>query len=146
MKAKEQLQKEYLLLQKQLFWLELSYKEVKIIRLQDTYEVNQYTAFETLSTRYIKSIEFLLNKSFVSICNYEFESTYTHQELINNIQKRKLIDTDDGFRQLYDLRVKLEKEYISDNLTNHFEELYFSSKLLITTINNTLNYINKAIR
>ena len=66
--------------------------------------------------------------------------------LIKHAQNRKIITNIDDFRDLYDLRIKLLDEYSMDKLSNHFEELYFSTKLLITTINKTLDYINKIIR
>lgn len=144
--SKEKLQKDYLLLQKQLFWLELSYKEVKKIKLQKTYEVNEYTAFETLVSRYIKNIDFLLQNSFISLDNYEFKIQYSQNELIKNAICRKIIDTEDSFRDLFSLRTKLLNEYILDNVVNSFEELYFNTKILIIVINNTLDYINKLIR
>ena len=146
MTYKERLQRDYLLLQKQLFWLELSYKEAKKIKLQDSYELEQHTVFETLSTRYIKSIDFLLQNSFVSLDNYEFKIQYSQIELMNNAQNRKIFDSVDSFRDLYTLRINLLNEYNIDKLSNYFEELYFNSKLLIKTINNTLDYINKVIR
>ena len=146
MTYKERLQRDYLLLQKQLFWLELSYKEAKKIKLHDSYELEQHTVFETLSTRYIKSIDFLLQNSFVSLDNYEFKTQYSQIELMNNAQNRKIFDSVDSFRDLYTLRINLLNEYNIDKLSNHFEELYFNSKLLIKTINNTLDYINKVIR
>ncbi len=143
---KERLQKDYLLLQKQLLWLDLAYKDVKKIKLQDKYEVEDYIIFETLATRYIKSIEFLLEDSFIAIDNYEFKRQYSQMTLIKHAQNRKIITNIDDFRDLYDLRIKLLDEYSIDKLSNHFEELYFSTKLLITTINKTLDYINKIIR
>ena len=143
---KSQLQEEYLLLQKQLFWLDLSYKEVKKTKLQDSYEVEQYTIFETLSIRYIKSIDFIIEKSFIAIDNYEFKKQYSQNDIMQNAQNRKIFDNIDNFRDLYTLRTKLINEYKIDNLRDHFEELYFNTKLLIKTINNTLDYINKVIR
>jgi len=143
---KQELERDYLLLQKQLFWLDLSYKEAKKTKLKEKYDFEQYQVFETLSTRYCRSIEFLLQKSFVSLDTYEFKNQFSQIELIQNAANRKIIKNTDEFRDLYSLRIKLLNEYNIDNLTNYFEDLYFNTKLLIVTINKTLDCINKAIR
>jgi hypothetical protein len=146
MTYEQRLQKDYLLLQKQLFWLELAYKDVKKVKLQDNYEVDQFMLFEILHIRYIKSIDFLLMNSFISLDNYEFKNQFSQIELINNVVNRKIIENTDIFRDLFSLKIKLQNEYEIDKLKNHFSDLYFNTKILIKIINNTLDYINKVIR
>jgi len=82
------LQQDYNLLKKQLFWIKLSYDECKIIGIKKEYHIDEFGKFETLCSRYSRSIDFLIRKMFRTIDSFEFENQGTLVDVVNNAHKR----------------------------------------------------------
>ena len=55
------------LLEKQLFWVEISFNECTSIGVKSEYTVEEFGKFETLCSRYSRGIDFLIRKLFRSI-------------------------------------------------------------------------------
>lgn len=140
---KEKLFRDYNLLKKQLFWIQISYDECKIIAIKDTYEVDEFGKFETLCSRYSRGIDFLVRKIFRTLDEYEFENQGTLVDVVNNAHKRNLFDDVEVLRVMKDIRNTIVHEYIEDELVEVFEEVLEYSKLLIEIINNTIRYIEE---
>lgn len=139
------LKQDYILLQKQLYWLDISTKQCKKISIKSEYSIEEFGNFETLCSRYSRSIDFLIRKIFRTIDEYEFENQGTLIDVVNNAHKRELFQDIQTLRLMKDLRNTIVHEYIEDRLTDVFEEVLEYSEALIEVINNTLNYINNAI-
>ena len=129
------------LLEKQLFWIDISFKECLEIGLQKEYSIDAFGRFETLCSRYARGIDFLIRKIFRTLDEYEFENQGTLVDVVNNAHKRELFEDIEELRIMKDVRNTIVHEYIEDELTEVFEEVLEYTQKLIEIMNNTLNYI-----
>ena len=139
----EKLIEDSTLFKKQLDWLQYSLNECQEIGIKSSYTVEEFGKFETLCSRYSRSIDFLIRKLFRSIDAYEFENQGTLIDIVNNAHKRGLFESVDELRLMKDVRNSIVHEYIEDDLREIFEEVIRYSKKLITIGNNTLQYIER---
>jgi hypothetical protein len=142
---KEKLTQDYTLLKKQLVWLDISTTECKQISIKQEYTIEEFGKFETLCSRYSRSIDFLIRKIFRTLDEYEFENQGTLIDVVNNAHKRELFEDITTLRLMKDLRNTIVHEYIEDDLVDVFEEVLEYSDILINIMNTTLIYIQKAI-
>jgi uncharacterized protein YutE (UPF0331/DUF86 family) len=131
------------LLIKQLRWIEISFNECQKIGIKNDYTIDEFGRFETLCSRYSRSIDFLIRKIFRTIDEYEFENQGTLIDVVNNAHKRGLFENIDELRVMKDIRNTIVHEYIEDALLDVFEEVLEYTEKLILIINNTLTYIDK---
>ena len=140
---KEKLLHDYVLLEKQLSWVEISYNECTTIGIKQVYIVDEFGRFETLCSRYSRGIDFLIRKIFRTLDEYEFENQGTLVDVVNNAHKRRLFEDIDELRIMKDVRNTIAHEYIEDELSEVFEEVLQYTQVLIKIIHNTLKYIEK---
>lgn len=139
----EKLLQDKKLLQKQLFWIEISYSECKKIGIKKEYSTDEFGKFETLCSRYSRGIDFLIRKIFRTLDEYEFENQGTLVDVVNNAHKRGLFENIEELRIMKDVRNTIAHEYIEDDLRVVFEEVLEYTEKLINIINTTLLYIEK---
>ena len=142
-KVFDNLDESYQLLEKQLFWIELSYTEAIEIGIKEIYSIEEFGKLETLCSRYSRSIDFLIRKIFRTLDEYEFENQGTLIDVVNNAHKRGLFDNVDELRIMKDIRNTIVHEYIEDDLVEVFDEVLEYSLKLIIIIKETLKYIEK---
>lgn len=138
---KEKLAQDFILLKKQLVWIDLSFVECKNIGIKKKYTVEEFGKFETLCSRYSRTIDFLIRKIFRTLDEYEFENQGTLVDVVNNAHKRGLFDNVDELRVMKDVRNTIVHEYIEDDLVEVFEEVLEYSAKLIVIVNSTIKYI-----
>ena len=129
------------LLEKQLFWIDISYTECIRIGIKENYEIDEFGKFETLCSRYSRGIDFLIRKIFRTLDEYEFENQGTLIDVVNNAHKRGLFESIETLRIMKDVRNTIVHEYIEDELVDTFEEVLQYTKELIKIIKTTLKYI-----
>jgi hypothetical protein len=139
----EKLAQDKILLKKQMFWLEISLNECTQIGIKKEYSVDEFGCFETLCSRYSRSIDFLIRKIFRSIDEYEFENQGTLVDVVNNAHKRGLISNVEEMRLMKDIRNTIVHEYIEEALMEVFEEVLTYAQKLMTMMQNTLEYQEK---
>jgi len=138
---KEKLLSDTKLLERQLFWIEISFDECSKIGIKKKYSIDEFGKFETLCSRYSRGIDFLIRKIFRTLDEYEFENQGTLIDVVNNAHKRRLFDDIDELRIMKDVRNTITHEYIEDELIEVFDEVLSYTKKLIEIIHNTLYYI-----
>lgn len=131
------------LLEKQLFWINISFEECSKIGIKKEYSIDDFGKFETLCSRYSRGIDFLIRKIFRTLDEYEFENQGTLIDVVNNAHKRGLFEDIEELRIMKDVRNTVVHEYIEDDLVEVFEEVLQYSETLILIIKNSLNYIEK---
>ena len=130
--SKENLAVNIKLLKRQIYWLEISYNETKNIGIKQQYNVDEFGKFETLSSRFSRSINFLVRKVYRSIDEYEFETQGTLIDVVNRAHKRGLLDDIEEIRMIKEIRNSIAHEYVEDGLLVIFEDvLNYTSKLLV---------------
>lgn len=139
----DKLKQDTKLFEKQLFWLEISFNECSKIGIKKEYSIEEFGKFETLCSRYSRSIDFLIRKLFRTIDEYEFENQGTLIDVVNNAHKRGLVEDIEELRIMKDVRNTIVHEYIEDELLDIFDEVLEYTEKLIILIKNSLNYINK---
>lgn len=141
----KKLKEDYQLLRKQLEWLEISLNECSEIGIKEEYSVNEFGKFETLCSRYARSIDFLVRKIFRTLDAYEFEDQGTLIDVVNHAHKRGLFEDVEQLRVMKDLRNTIVHEYIEDELKELFEEVMHYTKELIKIMQTTRSYIEKTL-
>ena len=131
------------LLEKQLFWIDISFNECSKIGLKKEYSVDEFGKFETLCSRYSRGIDFLIRKIFRTLDEYEFENQGTLVDVVNNAHKRGLFENIEELRIMKDVRNSVVHEYIEDDLVEVFEEVLFYTDKLLLIIHKTLKYIEE---
>jgi len=139
----EKLLQDKKLLEKQLFWIDISFTECSKIGIKQTYSIDEFGKFETLCSRYSRGIDFLIRKIFRTVDAYEFENQGTLVDVVNNAHKRGLFEDIEELRIMKDVRNTVVHEYIEDDLVEVFDEVLQYSETLILIIKNTLKYIEK---
>ncbi|MFP4487608.1 MAG: hypothetical protein ACLFOC_11660 [Campylobacterales bacterium] len=140
---KEKLHKDKSLLEKQLFWIEISYSECQKIGIKNTYEIDEFGKLETLCSRYGRGIDFLIRKIFRTLDEYEFENQGTLVDVVNNAHKRGLFEDIEELRIMKDIRNTIAHEYIEEELQKVFDDVLHYTPKLIDIIKTTINYIEK---
>jgi len=140
---KEKLLADKKLLEKQLFWITISYDECNKISIKPEYTIDEFGKFETLCSRYSRSIDFLIRKIFRTLDAYEFENQGTLIDVVNHAHKRGLIEDIDELRIMKDIRNNIVHEYIEDELKEIFDEVLSYTSKLIKIIQTTLNYMEQ---
>jgi len=140
---KEKLKEDVAILAKQYAWLEISYNECKSIGIKKSYSIDEFGRFETLCSRYSRSIDYLIRKMFRTIDAYEFENQGTLIDTVNNAHKRGLFEEVEVLRVMKDIRNTLVHEYIEDNLQETFDEVLEYSLVLMEIMQNTKKYVEK---
>ncbi len=138
----QKLRKDRELLQKQLFWIEISLDECTAIGIKPKYSVEEFGKFETLCSRYSRGIDFLIRKIFRSIDAFEFENQGTLIDTVNNAHKRGLIQDIEKLRIMKDVRNTIVHEYIEEALSEVFGEVLEYIKDLVAIMHDTLAYID----
>ena len=129
------------LLKKQIFWLEHSVNECNEIGIKSSYALQEFGLFETLCSRYSRSMDFLIRKIFRTLDAYEFENQGTLVDVVNNAHKRNLFEDIDELRLMKDVRNTIVHEYVEDELVDIFDEVLLYSAKLLEIMKTTLKYI-----
>jgi hypothetical protein len=138
---KEKLKADYILLEKQIFWLEISYKQCSQIGIKEDYTIDEFGYFETLCSRYSRGIDFLIRKIFRSLDEFEFENQGTLVDVVNHAHKRDLFQDIDQLRLMKDMRNTIVHEYIEDHLVAVFADVFEYTQCLMEIMNNTRLYM-----
>ena len=81
---KEKLLQDKELLKKQLFWIDISYEECKIIGIKEAYSIEEFGKFETLCSRYSRSILKYIEDELTEMFEEVLEYTSKLIDIIHN--------------------------------------------------------------
>jgi hypothetical protein len=111
------------LLDKSLFWLRRSYGICSAFGTKETYSPEEFDAIETLTSRYARTSDILIQKVFRSIDKVELEERGSMLDVINRADKRALFESVDEIREIRDLRNKIAHEYSKEDLEALFADV-----------------------
>ncbi len=134
------LQKNITALEKQIYWLDISIQECRLIGIKEKYTVDEFGRFETLCGRFARSIDFVVRKVWRSIDDFEFENQGTLIDVVNNAHKRSLFEDIQEIRMIKEIRNDIVHEYIEEGLLDVFEDVLAFSEKLINIMLVTLHY------
>jgi hypothetical protein len=130
-------------LEKQLFWLDYSYQQVKSLSSPANFSIEQFNQFENLCSRYARTIDFLVRKVFRCIDDVEFENQGTLIDVVNHAHKRGLFTDIELIRQIKDIRNEIVHEYLDDALQSVFADVVATAPELLAIGRNTLQYAER---
>jgi uncharacterized protein YutE (UPF0331/DUF86 family) len=130
-------------LEKQIQWLQKSYNKCEKIGIKKKYEDEEIEAFETLTNRYGRTVDIIINKVFRNIDYVELEEIGSILDVINRAEKRGLVENADIIRAMKDLRNELVHEYLEEDYILKFEEVFKWVKVLIKIYDNIIKYCEK---
>ncbi|MFC2141073.1 hypothetical protein ACFLQP_02125 [Acidobacteriota bacterium] len=123
-----------------LHWLKRSYGICKKIGIKEEYKEEEFDAFETLTSRFARLSDMLIQKIFRSIDKIEFEEEGTLLDVLNRTHRRGLIESIDEIREIRELRNDIVHEYVPTDLKELFEDTLKFSKLIFEIIERLKNY------
>jgi uncharacterized protein YutE (UPF0331/DUF86 family) len=92
-------------------WLERSESICRKIGVKPSYTPDEYDAFETLTSRFARTSDFVLQKALRSLDRVELEDTGTLLDALNRAHKRQLIPSVDTLREIRELRNDIAHNY-----------------------------------
>jgi hypothetical protein len=132
----QNLQQDLDLLEKALFWLRRSHSLCSAFGDKKVFTPEEYDSAETLTSRFARTSDILIQKIFRSIDKVELEDRGTLIDIVNRAEKRGLFESVDEIREIRDLRNKIAHEYSKEELEALFAEVMrFTPRLYAITEN-----------
>ena len=127
-------------LKNQYYWLERSYLICQNMPAGDDYSPEEMDAFETLCSRFSGSIDYIIRKVFRSIDDVEFENQGTLIDVVNNAEKRGLIESTEKMREIKELRNEIVHEYVLEDVKSLFLDVLKATPAVLAIMNKTIDY------
>ena len=121
-------------------WLKRSYDICKAIGIKDAYREDEFDAFETLTGRFARTCDMIIQKGFRSIDKVEFEDRGVLLDALNRAHKRGLIDSIDDIRITRELRNEIVHEYRRTHLQKLFQSIIAQTPGLFTLLDRIRDY------
>ncbi|WP_211245377.1 hypothetical protein [Sulfurihydrogenibium subterraneum] len=132
------------MLNKNLDWLLKSYKKVENIDfLREDLTEEDLEVLETLSNRFGRSVDILINKVLRSLDLLEMEDISRKLDAVIRAEKRGFVEDYKILIEMKDLRNELSHEYIQENLIEKFEEVIENVPKLVKIIEKINLYAKK---
>ncbi len=126
-----------------LFWLNRSYGICEKIGVKDHYQPEEFDAFETLTARFSRFSDMLIQKVFRTIERIEFEKEGSLLDVLNRAHKRGLIDSIDDIRAIRELRNDIAHEYSPVSLKELFGAALEKTEKLVAIVQRIKKYSQK---
>jgi len=124
-------------------WLSRSLGQCQAIGLKQNYTADEFGHFESLSSRFGRAGDLLVQRVYRSIDRVEFAEPGTLLDALNRAEKRGLIDSKEQIREIKDLRNVIVHEYMPSGVIPIFEALFEKSAVLLDLIDRTIKYSEK---
>ncbi|MCK4762531.1 MAG: hypothetical protein KAW12_10075 [Candidatus Aminicenantes bacterium] len=105
-----------------LYWLKRSYNICRAAGIKEKYKEDEFDAFETLTGRFIRLSDMLIQKVFRSIDKVEFVKEGTMLDALNRAHKRGLIESIEQIQEIRKLRNDISHEYAPVELKELFDD------------------------
>lgn len=124
-------------------WLRRSHAQCSQIAISSPLSDPEFDAFETLTSRFARVSDMVLQKVFRSIDRLELEDGGTLLDVLNRAEKRGLVTSADQFRELRELRNEIAHEYALDDLKVLFASVLEHTPTLFTILDSTRAYCSR---
>ena len=105
------------------FILDYSYSNCKKIGIKEEYSLHELDNFEAFTSRFARLSDILIQKLVRLIDKIELEEKGTVRDIINNAEKKGLIDNADTFVQIRIVRNDITHEYDPDSVKEIFKKV-----------------------
>ncbi len=131
------------LLEKNVKWLLKSYEKAKNINLDKELSEEDLEVLETLSNRFGRTVNILINKILRGLDILELEDISRKLDIVIRAEKRGFVDDYKILIKMKDLRNELVHEYIQENLIEKFAEVLEYTPKLLDIINKLNSYVKE---
>ena len=139
MKRTELLKKNLNALNKSMSWLLHSYSICKEIGIKDDFSVQELTEFESLTSRFARTIDLFINKSLRSLYKVELEDSGTVIDMLNKAEKREIIESAEIWKEIKELRNSIAHDYNIDDFEN---EIFKPSLEYVPVVEKSIAMLN----
>ena len=126
-----------------LYHLKRSYNICSSIGAKKEYSDDEFDSFETLTSRYARMIDIVIQKVFRSIDKLEFEDQGTLIDVINRAHKRGFFESIYEIREMKDFRNEIVHEYTNQNLIDLFKDILKYTNKLFDIVEKVKCYCSK---
>ncbi|BAI79856.1 conserved hypothetical protein [Deferribacter desulfuricans SSM1] len=132
----------YLLI-KNVEWLQKSYnKALKLNLNKENLGEEDLEILETLSNRFGRTVDILINKVLRSLDVVELEDISRKLDIVIRAEKRGFVDDYRLLIALKDLKNEFAHEYIQENLIKKFKEIIEQTPFLMDVVEKVYPYVN----
>jgi hypothetical protein len=124
-------------------WLRRSYDICIGIGKKDNYTEDEFDHFENLTSRYARTIDFLIGKVLRSIDQVELMNSGSIIDAANGAEKRGIVESVSTLRDLKDLRNEIAHEYETEDIKALFSLVLVSVPHLFKIAEETMKYCTK---
>lgn len=131
------------LLNKSLKWLKKSYERAKNINLnKSNLSENELETLETLSNRFSRVVDILINKVLRSLDILELEDINRKLDIVIRAERRGFVEDYRVLIELKDLRNELVHEYIQEAIVERFKEVIEETPVVIDIVKKVNRYVD----
>jgi len=105
-------------LNKSAGWLLYSYLMCKKIGIKKEFSARELTEFESLTSRFARTVDLFINKGLRSLYRVELENVVTIIDLLNLTEKREIIESAETWKIIKELRNSIAHDYDINDFTN----------------------------
>ena len=124
-------------------WLKRSYTICSGIGVKESYTEEEYDALETLTSRFARVSDIIIQKAFRSIDAVEFENKGTLIDIVNRAHKRGFFESIEKLREIRELRNSIAHEYVQEGLADTFADVLKLTPELFNMVVQIKNYCKK---
>jgi len=128
-------------LQESKEWLLHSYQICSKIGKKSAYSIEEMDAFESLSSRFARSSDILIQQMFRTIGMVELEPGGSVLDRINRAEKMGYIESAHEVRTIREIRNTIVNEYQHSEIIQLFHDLLDTTPILLESIESTHTYI-----
>jgi uncharacterized protein YutE (UPF0331/DUF86 family) len=121
--------------------LKHSYEKCQTIGLKEKLTLDEQESFESLTSRFARAADILIQKVFKTIAALSLEEIKTLIDRLNYMEKINVIGNAQTFKEIRRLRNTIAHEYVVDDLNELFKDVLEYSKVLVATVDKVDNYI-----
>lgn len=134
------LQKELELLRNAARVLGYSYEKCSRIGIKEEYDDDELDKFESLTSRFARLDDILIQKIFRLIDELDLDAVGTVRDRINRAEKKGLIDSADVFIEIRMLRNDIAHEYVPEEIIELFKKILKTTPLLLASVAKVEHY------
>jgi len=137
------LKSELELMNKATEYLQYSYKNCQVIERKENYTDEELEHFESLTGRFARLSDLLIQKIFRLIDQLDLEDKGTVRDRINRAEKKELISSAEEFVDIRELRNNIAHEYDPTAIISVFIDVQDYCPLLFNSVERVHKYCEK---
>lgn len=120
-----------------------SFTKCSVIGKKDSYEPEELESFESLTGRFARLSDILIQKIFRLVDELDLDAHGTIRDRINRAEKKELIVSSDVFVDIRMLRNEIAHEYLPEAIHDIFGKVLALTPDLLDGVERTLNYCSQ---